>query len=1030
MRSVLLLLAAVPSVSALDVLVIDDGDSNADDLVAEIESYGHDVALSSDAHDFYSWDFDGGGVDLEDYDAVVLLDGAEAISYNMPRDGRDALSKFVGDGGGFLLFGSTAYHYYYDDYGGMGDLIPLETPYYTTSRTFTCIDGDHPVTDGYSDGATFTPDSGLVIDTSAAFGDTLFTFDRYGTDRAGVVAAEEGDGRLVQYAFFGNTTRSYSSYETEWTDDNVSRLVENGLQWVVQRPPVVEGDALWTVAAESSVTLGVDAAYDPDGGDVDLSWDVGDDGSVESTSTSFSWTASGYDGPTTEDVTLTVTDDEGDTTVIDGRISVSNVAPVITSGPSTPDADEGDDLSLSVSWTDVEAADTHTVSWNMGDGTTLTGATVSHSYADDGRYTVLVTVTDDDGGSASASAVQGIANVAPTITGTPDGSVEEGTTYLFTPGVDDPGTADTHGWLGTVPPGASLDTDSGEILWTPTWRDLGDHDLRLTVSDDDGGSDSLEWTVEVVERDADSDGISDGWEEEYGLDPSDPTDASEDPDGDGRTNLDEWEEGTDPGVYDGPGDPTLLAPDNGAEVDEATPQLQVGNATAPLGQDLTYGFYVYADEALTSLVATVDGRDEGPDGTTEWRVTGALDENTDYWWTASAADDYMTTDKVAPSWRFFVNTVNEAPSAPSPYTPFDGGIVDSLRPDLVLTGSIDVDRDVVTYTVVLTTADGVELARVDGLPDLDGEAAWGLDADLTDETEYCWSAFATDEHGLDSAVSETACFYVDLFNDPPTAPAFLSPTDGGRVSELQPTLTVQDGVDPEGRATIHEFELDSVATFDSAELQTGSQATDDDGETSWTPASPLREDATWYARARCNDGGAASDWVEISFSLSAAAGAPSVPLLVSPAQGAEVEAAPVLVVDNAVDPEDDVVVYDFVLRSRSGSVVAEVTGVSEDGSGQTSWAPGTLDDGVYAWTARAVDEGGDASEWADAWVFAVIDGAIVGADEGGDTGGDGLDPSIKGTGCSCSSAGGSARGGGLALVLFGMVGLLGLRRRR
>jgi parallel beta-helix repeat protein len=46
--------------------------------------------------------------------------------------------------------------------------------------------------------------------------------------------------------------------------------------------------------------------------------------------------------------------------------------------------------------------------------------------------------------------------------------------------------------------------------------------------------------------DADEDFICDAWEVENSLDPSDRTDASEDADGDGRSNLDEYVSGTDP----------------------------------------------------------------------------------------------------------------------------------------------------------------------------------------------------------------------------------------------------------------------------------------------------------------------------------------------------------------------------------------------------------------------------------------------------------------------------------------------------
>ncbi len=42
-------------------------------------------------------------------------------------------------------------------------------------------------------------------------------------------------------------------------------------------------------------------------------------------------------------------------------------------------------------------------SWEFGDGSTATGAEVTHSYSDDGSYTVNLTVADDDGASDTAS---------------------------------------------------------------------------------------------------------------------------------------------------------------------------------------------------------------------------------------------------------------------------------------------------------------------------------------------------------------------------------------------------------------------------------------------------------------------------------------------------------------------------------------------------------------------------------------------------------------------------------------------------
>jgi hypothetical protein len=48
------------------------------------------------------------------------------------------------------------------------------------------------------------------------------------------------------------------------------------------------------------------------------------------------------------------------------------------------------------------------------------------------------------------------------------------------------------------------------------------------------------------ERDSDHDGMEDGWEVAQGFDPNDSADAEQDPDGDGKTNLAEFQADTDP----------------------------------------------------------------------------------------------------------------------------------------------------------------------------------------------------------------------------------------------------------------------------------------------------------------------------------------------------------------------------------------------------------------------------------------------------------------------------------------------------
>ena len=54
----------------------------------------------------------------------------------------------------------------------------------------------------------------------------------------------------------------------------------------------------------------------------------------------------------------------------------------------------------------------------------------------------------------------------------------------------------------------------------------------------------------IPPMDSDGDGMWDDWELAHGLNPFDPSDALQDSDGDGRTNLDEFRTGGDPQVAD------------------------------------------------------------------------------------------------------------------------------------------------------------------------------------------------------------------------------------------------------------------------------------------------------------------------------------------------------------------------------------------------------------------------------------------------------------------------------------------------
>ena len=139
-------------------------------------------------------------------------------------------------------------------------------------------------------------------------------------------------------------------------------------------------------------------------------WNFGDGQTDEGVTVTHKYADDSGDGTFT--VSLTVIDDEGGSATATREITVNNVAPTVDAG-TIPDADEGAEVTLNATFTDPGSGDTHTAIIDWGDNTASSGdvtepsspGTVSgtHTYVDNGDYTVTVTVTDDDVGSEVTS---------------------------------------------------------------------------------------------------------------------------------------------------------------------------------------------------------------------------------------------------------------------------------------------------------------------------------------------------------------------------------------------------------------------------------------------------------------------------------------------------------------------------------------------------------------------------------------------------------------------------------------------------
>ncbi|MBI2906189.1 MAG: HYR domain-containing protein [Chloroflexi bacterium] len=144
---------------------------------------------------------------------------------------------------------------------------------------------------------------------------------------------------------------------------------------------------------------------DDDEGEFTYSWDFGDGATGSGARASHTYADNGA-----YTARLTVRDRQGISATDTATVTISNVAPTVDAG-SNRSVTLLAGLSLTASFTDRGARDTHTATVNWGDGAVDSGTVTEnggvgsvsggHVYTRAGSYTVRVTVTDKDGGQGS-----------------------------------------------------------------------------------------------------------------------------------------------------------------------------------------------------------------------------------------------------------------------------------------------------------------------------------------------------------------------------------------------------------------------------------------------------------------------------------------------------------------------------------------------------------------------------------------------------------------------------------------------------
>ncbi|HQH86392.1 MAG TPA: tandem-95 repeat protein, partial [Anaerolineaceae bacterium] len=193
--------------------------------------------------------------------------------------------------------------------------------------------------------------------------------------------------------------------------------------------------------------------------------------------------------------TFSVSDGHGgtDTGTVSITVGPVNDVPVPDAGADQTGS-EGQLIQFSGSYTDPGLLSIQAVSitWDFGDGITTTGTlTPTHTYADNGVYTVTLTVNDGEGGVASDTLLVTVENVAPELAPIADQDVIINEMLTLTEAYTDPGWLDTHtalvdwgdGFTDTIHLAAGL---TG-FDFTHAFDTKGLYTVTVTITDDDGG---------------------------------------------------------------------------------------------------------------------------------------------------------------------------------------------------------------------------------------------------------------------------------------------------------------------------------------------------------------------------------------------------------------------------------------------------------------------------------------------------------------------------------------------------------------
>jgi PKD repeat protein len=261
----------------------------------------------------------------------------------------------------------------------------------------------------------------------------------------------------------------------------------------LNRPPTANfTESATTVLTNENIDFDASGSYDPDGTIIDFSWDFGDGTKATGINVSHAYADDGV-----YTVALTVMDDEGATDSTTSKKTVLNRPPVASFTESAEIAYTFDVIQFNASASYDPDGIIVSYLWDFGDGTNSTAIDVGHAYADDGVYTVALTVTDDDDATGTSSENITVLNRPPIANFNESAeTVLTGEPITF----DASSSFDLDGWIISYFWDFGDGTNLTDIVVDHSYVDDGIYTVTLAVTDDDEATTTNTSTITVLNR--------------------------------------------------------------------------------------------------------------------------------------------------------------------------------------------------------------------------------------------------------------------------------------------------------------------------------------------------------------------------------------------------------------------------------------------------------------------------------------------------------------------------------------------------